>query len=72
MTEYEMVGWHHQLNGHEFEQILGDGEGCGSMACCSPWDPRVGHDSVIEQQQSSTTIGTHNWPLFSSSLNSDH
>ena len=33
-----MVGWHHQLNGHEFEQALGDGEGQGSLACCSPWD----------------------------------
>ena len=32
-----MVGWHHQLNGHEFEQTLGDGEGQGSLACCSPW-----------------------------------
>ena len=31
-------GWHHQLNGHEFEQILGDSEGQGSLACCSPWD----------------------------------
>ena len=37
MTEDEMVGWHHQLNGHEFEQTLGDGEGQGSLACCSPW-----------------------------------
>ena len=36
MTEDEMVGWHHQLNGHEFEQALGDGEGQGSLACCSP------------------------------------
>ena len=32
------VGWHHQLNGHEFEQSLGNGEGQGSLACCSPWD----------------------------------
>ena len=31
-----MVGWHHQLNGHESEQTLGDGEGQGSLACCSP------------------------------------
>ena len=37
MTEDEMVGWHHRLNGHEFEQTLGDGEGQGSLACCSPW-----------------------------------
>ena len=32
-----MVGWHHQFNGHEFEQTLGDSEGQGSLACCSPW-----------------------------------
>ena len=32
-----MVGWHHQLNGHEFEQVLGDGEGQGGLPCCSPW-----------------------------------
>ena len=36
-TDDEMVGWHHQLNGHEFEQALGDGEGQGSLVCCSPW-----------------------------------
>ena len=33
----EMVGWHHRLNGHEFEQALGDGEGQRSLVCCSPW-----------------------------------
>jgi len=37
VTEDEMVGWHHWLNGHEFEQTLGDSEGQGSLACCSPW-----------------------------------
>ena len=37
MTEDEMVGWHHWLSGHEFEQALGVGDGQGSMACCSPW-----------------------------------
>ena len=36
MTEDEMIGWHHQLNGHESEQTLGDGEGQGRLACCSP------------------------------------
>ena len=36
-TEDEMVGWHHQLNGHEFEQTPGDDEGQGSLVCCSPW-----------------------------------
>ena len=37
MTEDEMVGWHHWLNGHESEQTLGDSEGQGSLVCCSPW-----------------------------------
>ena len=32
-----MVGWHHRLDGHEFEQALGVGDGQGSLACCSPW-----------------------------------
>ena len=38
MTEDEMVGWDHQLNGHEFEQAMEDGDGQGSLACYSPWD----------------------------------
>ena len=38
MTENEMVGWRHQLNGHESEQAPGDDEGQESLACCSPWD----------------------------------
>ena len=37
MTEDEMVGWHHQLDGQEFEQVPRDAEGRGSLACCSPW-----------------------------------
>ena len=37
MTEDEMVGWHHQLDGHEFEQAPEVGDGQGSLACCSPW-----------------------------------
>ena len=37
MTEDEMVGWYHQLGGHEFEQALGDGEGQGSLVCCGSW-----------------------------------
>ena len=36
-TVDEMAGWHHRLNGHEFEQTLGDSEGQGSLMCCSPW-----------------------------------
>ena len=37
MTEHEMVGGHHQFNGHEFEQTLEDTEGQGSLVCCSSW-----------------------------------
>ena len=45
MIEDEMVGQHHQLNGHEFEQAPSVGDGKGSLACCSPWGlQRVGHD----------------------------
>ena len=42
MTENEMVGWHQpwHLDGHEFEQALGVGEGQGSLVCCSPWGPK--------------------------------
>ena len=36
-TEDDMVGWHHRLDGHEFEQAPGVGDGQGSLACCSPW-----------------------------------
>ena len=45
MTEDEMVEWHHQLDGHEFEQVLGVGDGQGGLACCSPWGHR-GSDST--------------------------
>ena len=44
----ETVGWDHRLNGHEFEQALGDSEGQGSTACCSPWGCK---ESATEQQQ---------------------
>ena len=42
MTEDEMVGWHHRFHRHEFEQAPGDGEGQGSLVCCSPW----GHEEL--------------------------
>ena len=57
-TEDEMVGQHHWPDGHEFEQAPGDGDGQGSLACCSPWDRRVGHDWVTEL----------NWDVFCSRL----
>ena len=43
-----MVGWHHGLNGHEFEQALEVGDGQGSLACCSAWGHGVGHDSATK------------------------
>ena len=46
-TEEEMVGWHHRLDGHEFEQTPGDGDGQGSLACCSPW----GHKELDTTEQ---------------------
>ena len=47
MAEDEMVGWHHPLNGHEFEQTLGDGEGQRSLVSCSPW----GHKELDMTEQ---------------------
>ena len=47
MTEDEMIGWHHWLNGHEFEQTPGDGEGQRSLVCCSPWGCK--ESDIIEQ-----------------------
>ena len=46
-TEDEMVGWHHQLSRHEFEQAPGDGEGQVSLVCCSPW----GHKELDTSEQ---------------------
>ena len=55
MTEGAMVGWHHWLSGHEFEQALGDGGGQGSLACCSPWSHKeLDTTWVTEQQQHSS------------------
>ena len=51
MASHQMVRRQHWLNGHEFEQALGGGEGQGSLACCSPWgSQRVRHDWVTEHQ----------------------
>ena len=53
VTEDEMVGWHHWLNGHEFEKTPGDSEGQGGLVGCSPCGWRIVHDLVPEQQRSS-------------------
>ena len=47
-TKDEMVGWHHRLNGHEFELTLGVGDGWAGLACCDSWGRKVGHDQATE------------------------
>ena len=51
-TEDEMVGWHHRLNGYEFEQILGYSGGQGSLACCNTW----GHKELDTTEQLNKTV----------------
>ena len=51
MTEDEIVGWHHKFNGHEYEQASGDGEGQGNPACCRPWDRRVRHIELLNNNK---------------------
>ena len=53
-TEGEIVAWHHQFNGHEFEQTPGDSERQGSLACCSPWGHK--ESDTIEQLNNNKTI----------------
>ena len=60
-SEDEMVGWHHWLKGHEFEQAPGDGEGQGNLACYSPWGCRVRHDWATQQQQGSQVVRLLTW-----------
>ena len=62
VTENEMAGWHHWLDGHGFERTLGDHEGQGSLECCSPRGHRVRHDWVTEQQP--VGQNTHPWSLL--------
>ena len=49
----EMIGWHHRLNGHEFEQVPGDDEGQGSLECCSPWGRK---ESDTTEQLNNNTV----------------
>ena len=65
MTEDVMVGWHYRLDGHEFEQAPGVGEGQGNLACCSPWDckdldmtgPLNNNNKVSKHLSSSYSLG---------------
>ena len=54
MTEDEMFGWHHRLNGHELEQTVWDVEGQRSLVCCSPWIHK--ESDIIYQLNTTTTI----------------
>ena len=68
MTENEMVGWHHRLDGHEFEQALGAGDGQGGLVCCSPWGHK--ESDTIEQLNWNEQRGKlHGWFV---SLNFGH
>ena len=69
-TEDEMVGWHHQLGGHEFEQTPGAGDGQGSLECCSPWGHSVGQDWVTKLNctRSLTNVYWRFWCLADSFL----
>ena len=52
-----MVGWHHQLNGHEFGPVPGDGEGQGSLACYSPWG--------CKEQDTTEQLNNNNYEILS-------
>ena len=78
MTEDEMVGWHHRLNGHGFEQVLGDGEGQGSLACHSPTEQLINNNNLppnrfqivnCEQKlQAQKTLGSFHRPYLTHEL----
>ena len=58
MTEGEMVGWHHRLSGHEFEQTLGHGEGQGGLACCRSWGHKESDTTEqLNKNKRSTVFG---------------
>ena len=79
-TEDEMVGWHHRFNGHEFGQTLGDSEGWGRLACCSPWGSKVDTTEQLNNNKSQKKERAWSWlwvslnapfPFLFPSLHSD-
>ena len=66
MTEDEMVGWHHRLNGHEFEESLGDSEGQGSLVCYSPWGHK--ESDMIDRLNNHIAIVSKRSYLFSTHM----
>ena len=61
MTEEEMDGWHHRLNEEEFAQALGDGEGQGSLVCCSPWGCKESDTKVKDREAWHAAVGLQLW-----------
>ena len=61
MTEDKMVGWHHWIDGHEFEQVPGAGDGQGGLACCSPWGCRVRYEWATELTEKLKNISFADW-----------
>ena len=62
MTEDQMVGWYHRLNGHEFEQTLGDDDGQGSLVCCSPWGHK--ESDMTKQLNNNPSLNKFQYILF--------
>ena len=60
-TEDEMVGWHHRLNGHEFEQTSGDGQGQGSLAFCSQWGHKESDTTELQLNNNNKTMSGSSW-----------
>ena len=63
-TKDEMVGWHHWLDGHEFEQALAVGDGQGNLACCSAWGHRVRHDWATELSRGMLILHRKLWNCY--------
>ena len=62
MTENEIVGWHHGLDGQEFEQAPGVDDRQGSVVCCSPWDRK--ESDTTEQLNKTASVKTYYWGYF--------
>ena len=72
MTEDEMVGWHHWLNGHEFEQVLRVGDGQGSLACLSPVGRKESDTTEWGTELSLSSLRLHSWPGLLHCLQNTH
>ena len=66
MTDDKIFVWHHQLNGHEFEQTPGDSEGQGSLACCSPWGRKESDMTERLNNKSEISFGKQKWAMIGS------